>query len=209
MTQMIIDPEESIARRIIWPLVEGETEPLLVQFEDLVLNDYDSIKMNMRNEDRSVFVRTVVPTAAAASDTDTTSYPVADQDGLTEKVTIDSGAEQTVTFSGATTTASSVATQMDAQLTGCSVAVVAGQVVITTDTRGSASSVAIGAGTGALVWATPVAGVGDDEVGSVTWLSTDLVEGRHQAEFEFTLGTEVFKLPRKFAVEFSVRGEIG
>lgn len=87
--------------------------------------------------------------------TDTTSYPVADQDTNTEKVTIDGGSEQTVTFSGTTTSATHVATQMDAQLTGCSVAVVGGQVVITSDTTGPTSSVAIGTGTAALTWGTP------------------------------------------------------
>lgn len=87
--------------------------------------------------------------------TDTTSYPVSDQDTLTEKVTIDGGSEQTVTFAGTTTSNAHVATQMDAQLAGCSVAVVGGQVVITSDTTGPTSSVAIGTGTAGLTWGTP------------------------------------------------------
>ncbi len=87
--------------------------------------------------------------------TDDTTYPVADQDTNTEKVTIDGGAEQTVTFAGVTTSNTSVATQMDAQLTGCSVAVVGGQVVITSDSTGASSAVAIGTGTCALSWTAP------------------------------------------------------
>ena len=59
---------------------------------------------------------------------DTTTYPVADQDTNTEKVTVDGGSEQTVTFAGVTTSAASVASQMDAQLSGCSVVVEGGQV---------------------------------------------------------------------------------
>lgn len=90
-----------------------------------------------------------------AAVTDDTTYPVADQDGNTEKVTIDGGSEQTVTFSGAHTTAAAVAASMDAQLYGCKVEVVGGQVKITSDTKGASSSVAIGTGTCALSWGTP------------------------------------------------------
>lgn len=101
--------------------------------------------------------------------TDTTTYPVADQDGLTEKVTIDGGTEQTVTFSGAHTTAVQIAASMDAQLTGCSVAVVGGQVVITSDSTGAGSSVAIGTGTCALAWDAPVAGIDGELVFTAGW----------------------------------------
>lgn len=86
---------------------------------------------------------------------DTTTYPVADQDTNTEKVTIDGGSEQTVTFSGVTTTAASVASQMDAALEGCKVVVEGGQVAIYSDTKGASGSVAIGTGTCALTWDTP------------------------------------------------------
>jgi hypothetical protein len=90
-----------------------------------------------------------------AAVTDDTTYPCADQDGNTEKVTIDGGSEQTVTFAGETTTAAQVAPQMDAQLSGCKVEVVGGQVKITSDSKGSGSSVAIGTGTCDLSWGTP------------------------------------------------------
>ena len=103
----------------------------------------------------------------AASITDTTSYPVTDQDGLTSVITItgdsDNTGAQTVTFSGATTTAAGVAAQMNTQLTGCSVAVVGGQVVITTDKTGSTVAIAAAAGTGGLTWDTPVAGTGSPD----------------------------------------------
>jgi len=96
----------------------------------------------------------------SGSITDTTTYAVADQDGLTSIVTVDGGTPQTVTFSGVTTTAASVASQMNAQLSGCSVAVVGGQVKITSDSVGVDSSVSVAAGTGALTWAAAVAGTG-------------------------------------------------
>lgn len=88
--------------------------------------------------------------------TSSNAFPVSTQDTLTEKVTIDGGSEQTVTFSGAITTAAQAAAQMDAQLTGCKVAVVGDNIVITSDTQGASSSVAIGTGTTDITWATPV-----------------------------------------------------
>ena len=103
---------------------------------------------------------TVYTGGTAGSITDTTTYAVADQDGLTSVVTVDGGTAQTVTFSGSTTTAASVASQMNDQLTGCSVVVTGGQVVITSDSVGVDSSVAVAAGTGALTWAAAVAGAG-------------------------------------------------
>lgn len=99
--------------------------------------------------------------AAQGTITDTTAYPCADQDGLTSLITIDGGGQQVVTFSGATTTAANIASQMNSQLLGCSVAEVGGQVKITSDKFGTSSSVAAAAGTGGLTWAAAVAGTGD------------------------------------------------
>lgn len=111
-------------------------------------------------------------TGTAASITDTTTYAVTDQDGLTSIVTLTDGSgeawdgvAQTVTFSGATTTALQVAAQMNDQLAGCSVVVTGGQVVITSDLTGSGITLAVAAGTGDLTWDTPVAGTGQ----SATW----------------------------------------
>lgn len=104
---------------------------------------------------------TVTFDAAAGTITDTTAYPCADQDGLTSIITVDGGTAQTVTFSGATTTAASIVSQMNTQLTGCSVEEIGGQVKITSDKKGTDSSVAAAAGTGGLTWAAAVAGTGD------------------------------------------------
>jgi hypothetical protein len=118
------------------------------------------------NLSKSVFVRSSVAAGTAATITDTTTYPVTDQDGLTSIITIVDGGvgsaagAQTVTFSGAHTTAAQIAASMNAQLVGCSVAVVGGQVKITTDVTGAGVTIAAAAGTGNLTWDTPVAGTG-------------------------------------------------
>jgi hypothetical protein len=119
------------------------------------------------NLTKSVFVRSALATGTAATITDTTTYAVADQDGLTSVITITDGGvgsaagPQTVTFAGATTTAAQVAAQMNAQLVGCRVEVSGGQVLITTDAVGAGVTIAAAAGTGNLTWAAPVAGAGD------------------------------------------------
>jgi hypothetical protein len=115
---------------------------------------------------KSVFTRNATPAGTAATITDTTTYAAPDQDGLTSIVTIVDGGvgsaagAQTVTFVGATTTAAKVASDMNDQLVGCSVAVVGGQVKITTDATGAGVTIAVAAGTGNLTWGTPVAGTG-------------------------------------------------
>jgi hypothetical protein len=90
---------------------------------------------------------------------------LADQDGLTEIVTISGGAfdgvAQTVTFSGVTTEVLEVAEQMNAQLDGASVTVSGGQLLITTDGKGTDFDITIGTGTCALSWAAATAGTGD------------------------------------------------
>lgn len=47
----------------------------------------------------------------------------------------------------------------------------------------------------------------DTELGSVTWLDGDLVRGEHTAEFEFTAGTDVFTVPRRYKVTLFVRAD--
>jgi hypothetical protein len=106
--------------------------------------------------------------ATAGNVTDTTTYAVADQDGLNFQVTIDGGTAQTITFSGATTTAASVAAQINTQIIGGYAEETGGQVKITSDTVGVGSSVAITAGTSALTWAAPVAGTGGIELAEYT-----------------------------------------
>jgi len=112
---------------------------------------------------KSVFIRNAADSGTAASITDTTTYAVADQDTKTLEVTItdaDGATVQTATFSGSTTTAAGVAAQLNDQLVGVSVAVVGGQVVITTDEVGEDMEIAITGGTSALTWDTPVDGTG-------------------------------------------------
>lgn len=108
---------------------------------------------------------TVTFDAAQATITDTTTYPVADQDGLTSIITITGGeydsVAQTVTFAGATTTAASIAAQMNAQLQGVQVDLNGGQVEITTDGAGTGFDLAAAAGTGGLTWGASTAGTGD------------------------------------------------
>jgi len=207
--EMSIDSEGTIPRRVVWYLVEGDTEPMEVRFVGLVLSDYDSIALDVERADGTLFSLPVVPTATNGAVTDTTGYPCADQDGLTVKVTIDGGAEQMVTFIGVHTSVAAIVASMDTQLTGCAVTEVGGQVVITSDTKGTSSSVEIGAGTSALTWGTPVDGTGDSAAGEVTWIATSLVEGIDTGEFKFTIGAEIFTLPRKFPVLFVIRDSIG
>lgn len=108
-----------------------------------------------------------VSSATSGNVTDTTSYPVADQTGLTEKFTFDGGTEQTVTF-GTATTALLIAAFINDQVTGGSATVTGGQVVVSSDSTGVSSSVAIGTGTTALAWATAVAGTGGEGVADYT-----------------------------------------
>ena len=125
------------------------------------LNPGDTIVLDVDNVGNA----TCTFDAAPASITDTTTYAVTDQDGLTSIVTLSGGQydgiAQTVTFSGATTTAASVAAQMNIQLVGCSADVVGGQVVISHDDQGTDMDIAVAAGTGNLTWAASVAGTGD------------------------------------------------
>jgi VCBS repeat-containing protein len=103
--------------------------------------------------------------AASATITDTTTYPVADQDTKTMTITITGGeydaVVQTVTFNVATTTAALVASGINAQAKGVQAAVVGGQVKLTTDGAGSGFDIATGAGTGDLTWGSSTAGTGD------------------------------------------------
>ena len=99
--------------------------------------------------------------AAAGYIDDTSTYDVADQDGLTLLVTVDGGTQQTVTFSGATTTLVSVVNQINAQVSGVKVYANGGQVRIESDKKGTDSSVSIDGGTSTLTWDVAVAGTGD------------------------------------------------
>lgn len=86
---------------------------------------------------------TATVAAAAATDTDVVGYPIAPLVAQTMGVKINGGVEQTVTAAGGETTALNVAALLNGQLTGCSVGVLGGQVVITTDRQGTGASIEI------------------------------------------------------------------
>lgn len=82
------------------------------------------------------------------------SFPLADQDTYTLTVQIDGGSTQTVTFSGAHTTAAHMAASIDAQLSGAKcIAISTTNVAITSDTSGPTSHVLVIGGTCGLTWA--------------------------------------------------------
>lgn len=99
--------------------------------------------------------------AAAGYVDDTTTYPVTDQDGLNVTIAFNGGATQTVTFSGAHTTALQIAASINAQISGGYATVTGGQVRVVSDQKGTGSSVVAGAGTSGITWDTAVAGTGD------------------------------------------------
>jgi len=87
---------------------------------------------------------------------DTTTYPCDDQDGLTFKFKVDGGSEQTVTISGATTTATAIASAINSGLTGASSFVVDSQVYVRSDSHGPNSSIEYTGGTNGCTFATGV-----------------------------------------------------
>jgi hypothetical protein len=100
--------------------------------------------------------------AAAGYQDDTTTYPVTDQDGLNITITLDGGAAQTITFSGVTTSVQSIINQINSQLDGGKAEDDGGgQLRVLSDTKGTGSSVLLGAGTSGLTFASAVAGTGD------------------------------------------------
>lgn len=114
---------------------------------------------------------TQTATFAAAAETlvSANTDPFALVDGQTLEIDIDGGATQTITFlTGsfvdiANATAEEVAAVINAGLVGASVVANAGAVEITSDTRGTASSVDVTGGTAAAAFAFPasVGGTGD------------------------------------------------
>lgn len=109
----------------------------------------------------NVGVATVTFDAAAGYIDDTTTYPVADQVGLTFSVTLDGGTAQLITFAATTTTAQQVINEVNNQIVGGYATDQGGQVRIVSDKKGTGSSVAITAGTSALTWGAATAGTGD------------------------------------------------
>jgi phage tail sheath protein FI len=117
--------------------------------------------------------------AAAASVTDTTTYPVTGGTS-TLKLKIDRGEEQTITFDGTETSNDDIAATVNDQLLGGSAVVTGGQVVISSDTEGTGSYVEITelpAGNPALVFSTSeVQGTGDvADIKAVTYAEVKTV----------------------------------
>lgn len=85
--------------------------------------------------------------AAAASITDTATYPIAAlTGGETMGVTVDGvegGSEQAVVAVGGETSAADIAALLNAQLVGCSAAVSGGQVQLTTDQQGTGAGIQV------------------------------------------------------------------
>jgi len=100
--------------------------------------------------------------ATAGSVTDSTTYPVADQDGNNLSFVVDGGDVQTVTFSGATTSAVSVSAAILAQVSGVRTSVVNGQAFVESKTVGPSSSIQIVDGTSDLTWDDHIAGDGNE-----------------------------------------------
>jgi phage tail sheath protein FI len=99
----------------------------------------------------------LTPTVAGAAGylTCTSSFAVADQDGLTIEISIDGGPTQTITFSGSTTLATDVISQINAQILGAACYDEGGGVPrIRSDKQGTDSSVVISGGTSVLTWDT-------------------------------------------------------
>lgn len=107
----------------------------------------------------------------------TTTYPCADQAGLTVIIAVDGGSNQTCTFSGVTTSLASIMAQMNAAFEGVQVVDNGStQPKIISDTEGTGSTISNPTGTGLFVTNSdaPVDGTGDA-------VNADLVTA---AEFE-------------------------
>jgi len=141
---------------------------------------------------------TTTVAATAATITDTTAYPCADQTGLTMTITLTggpySGEVQTITF-GTATTAALIASFINAQARGVKASVSGGQVLLTHDGCGSVMRIACGAGTGGLTWAAQVVGTGnvtDENAVTATEIKT-MVELATAADLTVVGTAAVFK----------------
>lgn len=150
---------------------------------------------------------TVTFDAAAATIVDTTTYPVADQDGLTLSVTLTGGPYdgdvQQILFNVTTTTAAVVADQMNAQLDGCSVDVSGGQVRITHDGKGTGMDIAITAGTSALTWAASTTGTGDvEDINSVTATECKTITEADTTDLTVTVSGDAAVMTATTSIQF-------
>lgn len=150
---------------------------------------------------------TVTFDAAAATITDTTSYPVADQDTLNCTFTITggewSGVVQTVTFAKTTTTALLVAEGINEQTVGLRASDVGGQVVVTTDGQGTGYDIAFGAGTSGLTFAASVAGTGDvADINAVTATEVKTVTEADTTDLTVTVSGDAAVFTATTSIQF-------
>lgn len=165
--------------------------------ETYALTDGDTFVLDVDN----VGDATITFNAAAGYVEDTTTtYPCADQDGLTVVIEVDGGDAQTVTFAGVTTSLASIMAQMNAQLEGVSVQDNgSGQPRITSDTEGTGSVISDPTGTALFVTNSdaPVDGTGDAvNADAVTAAEIEtLIEGDSTAVVSVANGVPTIKSP--------------
>jgi len=126
---------------------------------------------------------TITFDAAPADVTDTTSYPCADQTGLTE-VFIVNLVSYTVTF-GTATTAAHIVEDINQQVPGIYAEENAGHVKVVTDKKGTGATITIGTGTCGLSWGAPNAGTGD--VADITAITAQEFHDRVEADTSSTI----------------------
>ena len=160
------------------------------------LNDKDDLVIDVDNggDETATF------NASAAEILDTTSYPVADQDGKYIEITITGGEYdgevQRVDFSGVTTTAASIVDQINENTKGMFAKENAGQVNLFTDGEGTDYDIAVGVGDSNLTWGSSTPGSGD--VGDINNVSVAEVKAVIEAEMS---GVTVTPVGDSFKIE--------
>lgn len=141
----------------------GNTRPATkaCSAETYSLVDGDTFVMDVDNVGDAT---TTFNAASGYVEDTTTTYPCADQDGLTVILAVDGGANQTCTFSGVTTSLASIMAQMNAAFEGVHVEDNGStQPKIISDTEGTGSTISDPTGTSLFTTNSdaPVAGTGD------------------------------------------------
>jgi hypothetical protein len=159
---------DSVSLKLV-PFVPGGLAQKSTSDGPFNLNPGDTLVIDVNNVGNA----TATFDAAQATITDTTTYPVADQDTKNITITITGGeydgVVQTITFAGATTTALRVAEEINDQVLGCTATLDGGQVKLVTDGAGSGFDIAVGVGTSGLTWGSSTAGTGDvEDINNVT-----------------------------------------
>jgi len=127
--------------------------------------------------------------AAGYQDSNLGAWPVANQDGLTLILAFNGGSSQTVTFAGVggVYSAAEYAAQINAGIVGGFAQVIGGEVRITSDQKGTGSSVNVSGGTTTVTFAAAVAGTGD----AVNAASVTGTELKTLVEADFVTGVTI------------------